>query len=276
MITALSTEDFADLQWAHRHLEHPSLAARLSSVVGTPIEQGLRLLPKHWYRSLYAVAEFSVRRAVDLAVASMGAIPPSDAHDGLHKLMVMASGAFGGFFGPLALLAEFPLTTALMLRSIADIAHSQGEDLNSIETRLACVEVFALGGRSRDDEAAETGYYGLRTTLALHFTDFLDYTGNGAGYSIPAGIDLIRAIAARFGVVISDKVAAQMVPIAGAVGGALLNLVFLQHFQDVARGHFIVRRLERKYGSEVVRAEYERLTEEEIEAEREYSPLEGW
>jgi hypothetical protein len=276
MITALSTEDFADFQWAHRHLEHPSLAARLSSVVGTPIEQGLRLLPKHWYRSLYAVAEFSVRRTVDLAVASMGPIPPSDAHDGLHKFMVMASGAFAGFFGPLALLAEFPLTTALMLRSIADIAHSQGEDLNSIETRLACVEVFALGGRSRDDEAAETGYYGLRTTLALHFTDFLDYTGNGAGYSIPAGINLIRAIAARFGVVISDKVAAQMVPIAGAVGGALLNLVFLQHFQDVARGHFIVRRLERKYGSEVIRAEYERLTEEEIEAEKEYSPLEGW
>jgi hypothetical protein len=32
------------------------------------------------------------------------------------------------------------------------------------------------------------------------------------------------------------------------------NLLFIDHFQDVARGHFIVRRLERAYGAETVRA----------------------
>ena len=71
----------------------------------------------------------------------------------------------GGFFGPLAVLAELPVTTTLMLRSIADIARSEGEDLADVQTRLACFQVFALGGRTRDDERAEIGYYGLRVSL---------------------------------------------------------------------------------------------------------------
>lgn len=270
----LSTQDLTDLQWAHQRLEHPSFAARLSHLVGTPIEAVFHLLPKDWYRGLYAAVEFSIRKTLDTAITSMGPIPPAYAHDGLHKLLATGAGAVGGFFGPLTLFAELPLTTALMLRSIADIAHSQGEDLNTVEGRLACMQVFALGGRTGQDKAAETGYYGLRITLGVHFETLTNYTGNVA--DIPQAITLIRSIAARFGVVVSDKTALQLVPIAGAVGGALLNLAFMQHFQDIARGHFIVRRLERKYGSDTVRVEFERLTQKELEAEKEFNPLEGW
>jgi hypothetical protein len=54
-------------------------------------------------------------------------------------------------------------------------------------------------------------------------------------------------------------VAAQAVPVIGAAGGAVINLLFIDHFQDMARGHFIVRRLERAYPPEMVREEYERL-----------------
>ena len=69
-------------------------------------------------------------------------------------------------------------------------------------------------------------------------------------------------LASRFGVIVTDKVAAEMVPIFGAFGGASINLLFISHFQAAARGHFIVRRLERKYGEESVRKEYERVVEE--------------
>jgi hypothetical protein len=41
-----------------------------------------------------------------------------------------------------------------------------------------------------------------------------------------------------------------------------VNYAFIEHFQDVARGHFTVRRLERTYGEELVRTEYERLARE--------------
>jgi len=47
--------------------------------------------------------------------------------------------------------------------------------------------------------------------------------------------------------------------VVGAVGGAAVNLTFIAHFQDIARGHFTVRRLERVYGAEIVRAEYDSL-----------------
>jgi hypothetical protein len=50
-----------------------------------------------------------------------------------------------------------------------------------------------------------------------------------------------------------------MIPILGAVGGASINLLFINHFQAAARGHFTVRRLERKYGEELVKREYEKV-----------------
>ena len=75
----------------------------------------------------------------------------------------------------------------------------------------------------------------------------------------PAIVRLITQIAARFSVTVSEKAAAQAVPVVGAAGGAIVNLIFIDHFQDMARGHFVVRRLERSHGADVVRAEYERL-----------------
>jgi hypothetical protein len=40
-----------------------------------------------------------------------------------------------------------------------------------------------------------------------------------------------------------------------------VNYVFIEHFQEMAQGHFTVRKLERAYGKDIVRAEYERLAQ---------------
>jgi EcsC protein family len=74
-------------------------------------------------------------------------------------------------------------------------------------------------------------------------------------------VRFIAQVASRFGVVVTQKVAAQTVPVVGALGGAAVNHAFIEHFQEVARGHFTVRRLERVYGKDVVRTEYERLAQ---------------
>ena len=66
-------------------------------------------------------------------------------------------------------------------------------------------------------------------------------------------------LAARFGVAVSEKIAAQAAPVIGAVGGAAVNAAFASHFQALARGHFIVRRLERRHGAAAVQFEYRRL-----------------
>ena len=67
---------------------------------------------------------------------------------------------------------------------------------------------------------------------------------------------MIVKIAERFSVQVSEKAAAQAIPAIGAAGGAIINTLFIDHFQDMARGHFIVRRLERKYGKEIVEETY--------------------
>ena len=71
---------------------------------------------------------------------------------------------------------------------------------------------------------------------------------------------LVTAIAARFGVIVSEQVAAKAVPVIGAASGSVINILFMDHFQDMARGHFIVKRLETKYGVARIKEVYEQLT----------------
>ena len=58
---------------------------------------------------------------------------------------------------------------------------------------------------------------------------------------------------------ITPKAAAQAVPAIGAVGGAAINTLFIDHFQVMVKGHFIVRKLERKYGENAIRQQYKSL-----------------
>lgn len=268
LVPLLTAQDLEALRKAHAALENPSLAARISNVLGLPVVEGLKLLPKSWNRRLARASEQAIVRALRAAIASLGESPPRGNHDSLHRYAAVTTGALGGFFGLPALLVELPVTTALMLRAIADAAHRYGEDLASLETRLACMEVFALGGRSGEDDFTELGYYEVRAALAAHFTTFslarLAYGTSRA--DMPGTVGFIRAVAARFGVVVSDKAAAQLVPVLGAAAAGALNYIFMQHFQAIADGHFCVRRLERLYGKEQVQAAYEALSHEADQA----------
>ena len=80
----------------------------------------------------------------------------------------------------------------------------------------------------------------------------------------PALVRFITQVAARFGIPVSEKVMAQSVPVVGAAGGALINVLFIDHFRDVARGHFIIRRLERVHGSQTKAAQRDAWTSQRI------------
>lgn len=257
---SLASKDQKSLEWAYERLEYPSFAIRLANVVGTPFEMGLKLLPKSWCDHLHKGVENCIAKALEVAISSLPQ-QNSQTPDLYYKMLGMMTGALGGFLGGPAVLIELPLTTTIMLRSIADIARSEGEDLGSIETRLACIQVFALGGRSREDDAADTGYFGLRLALELPMAQASAFLAQGevSQKSAPALVNLIAAIAQRFGVTVSEKAAAEFVPIIGAAGGAFINSIFFQHFQDMARSHFIIRRLERKYSPVLIEAAYQNL-----------------
>ena len=146
------------------------------------------------------------------------------------------------------------------MRSIADIARSEGETISKIESQIACLEVFALGGPSKSDDASESGYFAIRAALGRSVSKAAEYIAEKgvAEEGAPALVRLIIKIAERFSIQVSEKAAAQVVPAIGAAGGAIINTLFIDHFQDMARGHFIVRRLERKYGKEIVEETYKR------------------
>lgn len=258
----MTAAEQAELAQAFEALEHPSLAARLANAIGKPIEEMLRFLPQSWHDGVHAAAERAIGHAFAVALDSLDTRLSSRGHGALHQLAAVTTGALGGYFGLPALLVELPLTTVIMLRSVVDVARNHGEDLQRVEARLACLEVFALGGRSGEDRYAEIGYYEVRLALALHFTPLSEQIAKmGAGaQSLPGAVELVRGIAARFGLVITDKVAAQMVPVIGAFTGAAINAIFLKHFQSVANGHFTVRRLERAHGAAPVEAAYRAFT----------------
>ena len=242
-------------------LENPGIAAKITNALGMPIEKGFKLLPRDWKEKVGEITQAALHKAVHAAVNTMKDIPGEESSEMLHKIAVAATGGIGGFFGLPALAVELPVSTAIMLRSIADIARSEGEYISDIDSRMACLEVFALGGTSQRDDASETGYFAVRAALAQSVTDAARHVAERglAGKGSPALLRLIVQIAERFGIQVSQKAAAQAVPAIGAAGGALINTLFIDHFQDRARGHFIVRRLERKYGTETVKTAFNSL-----------------
>ena len=261
-----SNQELDELRQAKVLLENPGLAAKLASYVGSPVEKGMKLLPAKWQKGVHGATEKALMKALDVAVKSLGTRSgvhgAKSARNAAHRVAVATSGAVGGAFGLMALGVELPVSTTIILRSIADIAASEGEDPRHIDTKLACLVVFALGSpKDARDNATESGYFAARSALATAVTEaskHLAQKGLAKGGS-PALVRLIGLIAARFGIVVSEKTAAQLVPVIGAAGGALINTLFIAHYQDMARGHFIVRRLEKIHGAEPVRLAYEKL-----------------
>lgn len=264
----LAPKDLKDLSFAKFLLENPGLTARIAGVVGAPIEKGFSMLPKGWSGTVQKAVRAALFRALEIAVNTINPRSRKRASVLLHKVMVGASGGVGGAFGLPALFVELPVSTTIMLRSIADIARTEGHDLNDITTKLNCLEVFALGGRRSSDDGAESSYWAVRAALSRAVSEAATYFAEKGilEKSAPVVARLISAIASRFGVVVSEQVAAKAVPIVGAAGGSLVNVLFMDHFQNMARGHFIVRRLEKKYGVSAVREVYLSLEQQPVPA----------
>ncbi|WP_186261935.1 EcsC family protein [Burkholderia gladioli] len=275
----LSPEDLDTLRRAKLALESPSLTMKLTSVVGAPIEKMIARLPGFATDKINDATEIALRKCLHLALRTLGksggVASTGETHDKpsnfLHKLAVATSGAAGGAFGLFALPVELPVTTTLMFRSICDIARSEGEDLSSIDAQLQCLAVLGMGGgfanaggQSGDGEAerdADFGYFVLRGALAQAVSKASsEIASKGfATHGSAALLRLVQSIASRFSAQVTEQIAAKSIPALGAVLGATVNTLFIDHFQQAAHGHFAVRRLERKYGTAPVEAAYQAI-----------------
>jgi len=256
--------DIVALKSAVEALENPGFSIQLANWVGRPVEKLLHKLSGPVMSTINKATTKSLATALKLALKSMGLSKRTAPNRWAHRAAVITSGGVGGMFGIASVAVELPISTTIMLRSIADIARAEGEDLTQIEARLACIEVFALGGESSKDDSADSSYFIVRTALARSVSEAAAFVAEKGlvEEGAPVLVRLIARIAQRFAPQVAEKVAAEAVPlVVGAIGGATVNLIFLNHFQRMAQGHFTVRRLERKYGADLIRREYERLAE---------------
>lgn len=255
--------DLKLLAQAAQRLETTNLAARISHLLGMPIEKALSALPGHWSTIVSRITRTALEKALDGALYSLKPISRKPFNK-THKLLAGVSGALGGSFGIAALAVELPISATLMLRSIADIARSHGENLNELDAKMACLTVFALsGGSMNTQENANTSYYAVRSFLSKAIGDTSNHIAvHGLSKEgAPALVKLVNAVAVRFSIPVSEKLAAQTLPAVGAVGGAGVNLLFMDHYQQMAKAHFTVRRLERIYGKQAVQDAYAKIVE---------------
>jgi len=129
-------EDLKALRAAIETLKHPGLAARLGDIAGKPIELVGRALPEAASKAFATATTKALNAALAVALRTM----QNEARAAsrlLHKALAATSGAVGGSFGLAALPVELSISTIIMLRSIGNIARSEGEDLANLETVLA-------------------------------------------------------------------------------------------------------------------------------------------
>lgn len=255
----MKAEHIKELRQAYDILEHPGFRIKAMNLIGTPIEKGVELLPDSVEKGIATACNVALHKAASVALFTLQD-KTEEPSNWFHRVSVWATGALGGFGGLPGTLLELPVSTTIMLRSIFDIARSEGENIYDPATKLAALEVFALGGNNKNDDLADTAYYSVRMAMAMEVQTAYRFLTQSSGKLIdknaPALIQLIQKIAARFCIPVTEKAVAQAIPVISAGIGAMLNDIFIAHFQEMAHGHFTVRRLERIYGKDIVKKTY--------------------
>src|ERR1700760_230989 len=137
MPARLTPTETDDLGGAVACLEGASFAQRLTDAVGRPVGMLSRTMPQPARRVIAHVSESALRGALKLALRTLDLKAPPKSANRAHRLAAAASGAVGGALGLAALPLELPISTTILLRSIAEIAREEGEDLTTPEAAFA-------------------------------------------------------------------------------------------------------------------------------------------
>lgn len=209
---------------AARYRAAGGMGVQLLNALGGQAETLVDRLPPQVRAGLDGATEQALRLAMQAAQSSRNAVP--DQAPWVNTALTTAMGAAGGFGGLPSALLELPATTTVLLRAIQGVAAQRGFDPQAENVRFDCIRVFSAAGPLEDDDGADTGFLTVRLTL------------NGVAMN-----RLIATVAPRLATVLGQKLAAQTVPVLGAVAGAGTNYVYTRYYQEIAHVHFGLRRL---------------------------------
>lgn len=225
-----------DLARALRRANGPVMS--LVNRIGGGIEAQLGVIPQ----KLRSEMERVVAAALEAAFGAGGHLPRLGRRGTLAA--AVTAGAAGGAGGLATSVAELPVTIAVILKAIREEAEAAGFDPEADAVRAACIEVFAAGSPLAEDDGVNTSFLSARLTL----------TG-------PALQKVIASVAPRLAAALGQKLAAQAVPVLGAISGAALNLAYLGYYREMARIRFALMRLTVQHGAEAVMVRFARATE---------------
>ena len=218
---------------ARRHARAGGPAIAVMTRLGGSLERSLAALPAGVRSRVGEITERALRASWTLADAGGRALPQAGRRGSM--VAAVASGAAGGAGGLATSLAELPVTVTVILHAIRAEAVAAGYDPADPAIRAECLKVFAAGSPVAADDGVDTSFLSARLTL----------TG-------PALQQLIQRVAPRLATALSQKLAAQAVPVLGAAAGAALNAAYLRYYRELAAIRFALLRLSERHGVEPV------------------------
>ncbi|MEY4984988.1 MAG: hypothetical protein RIR62_3254 [Pseudomonadota bacterium] len=231
--------ELAALATRYRRANGPVMA--LVHRLGGSLEDRLSALPDGARRQIEAGVERALGAAFGLA--AQGERAPDLGRNG-PMAAAMLAGAAGGAGGVATSVAELPVTITVILHAIRREARAAGYDPDDPAIRAECLRVFGAGSPLASDDGVNTSFLSARLTV----------TG-------PAIAQVIRTVAPRLSVALGQKLAAQAVPVLGALAGAAMNAAFLSYYREMAAIRFALLRLAEQHGAEEVLVGFARMAE---------------
>lgn len=169
--------------------------------------------------------------------------------------MGMATTLSGGLLLPVTVAADVTASMTLMSRHVSQIAASYG-----YSTADPMNIPHVLAAMAPTSSASDEGFLAAKSLAfsevraATKFVEGIagELTAEVIEKSCPQLIRLVQKVAERLGVVITQKELGMIVPIAGAVLNAGLNLAFQQMNHTNAKNYFRKLYLDNKYGQDHV------------------------
>lgn len=210
---------------AMRYKGAGGVGIELLNLLGAQADGLVEGLPRPVRDRLEGATETALKQAMKAANGSRRVIRPGQPN-WLQTAVATSMGAAGGIGGVGTALAELPLTTTVLLRTIQDVADELDFDPASENVQFDCIQVFASAGPLAHDDNADLGFLGARMALSS------------------GGMQkLMTWVAPRLAAVFGQKLAAQAIPIVGAAAGAATNYAFINYYREMAHVHFGLRRL---------------------------------
>jgi 2C-methyl-D-erythritol 2,4-cyclodiphosphate synthase len=209
---------------ATRYAKAGGIGIDLLNSLGAQADSLIQRLPQKAQDGLQDATIAALNHAMTAAHKSRDMVP--DQPGWLNSAVSAAMGAVGGFGGLPTALAELPVTTTLLLRVINGVAAEHGFDPTEDGLRFDCVQVFAAAGPLEHDDGADIAFLSARMALS------------GAAMQ-----GIVARVAPRLATVMGQKLAAQTLPVLGAVAGAVTNYAYTSYYTDMAHVHFGLRKL---------------------------------